>query len=129
MDAWGRLWRGYAENSSNDDKYNYGNHEAYEKQYSDGQTAQIQVGYSYNGGQNDTSKLYFEEKKLAEKRKYEEDRLEEIRKREEKIERLLREEKRVRELEQERIQRERDVYIREKKLIQRKREEAERKAA
>jgi len=75
-------------------------------------------------------RVFREEKRLAEKRKYEEDRLKQVKRREERIaqdekrlkeqqrlEDIKREERKVKQLEKERLKREKDLYIREEELM------------
>jgi len=71
-----------------------------------------------------------EEKRLADKRRYEEDRLEQVKRREERVYRdekmldeeqrladIKKEERRVKQLEEERLKRERNLYLREEELL------------
>jgi len=89
-------------------------------------------------------KVHREQKKLIDKKIYEQDRLEQVKRREEKIIReedkykkqaqervdsLKREEKRVKKMEEDRLKKERDLYKREKKLLDLKRDERERRGS
>merc|ERR1719427_1967531 len=96
--------------------------------------------YEEDGGMKNRAteeKVHREQKKLIDKKIYEQDRLEQVIREEDKykkqaqerVDSLKREEKRVKKMEEDRLKKERDLYKREKKLLDLKRDERERRGS